>query len=658
MKVSRAYYGRRVREFLRQSPDEVLGIITSNSEFDVDLSQRAAWIKEIEILGSVLLGVDTGFVIFEYVIPRMGHRVDSIILLPHAIVLIEFKVGANSFDRSAIAQVEDYALDLKYFHEESHDKVILPVVVATQSTTSMNRNLNLSEDAVASPLCLATQDLATFIAAVAQFGDGQYVDPERWMKSPYKPTPSIVEAAQKLYRDHTVSDIARNDASAINLERTSGYVGQVIDYAKQTRSKHICLVTGVPGSGKTLAGLTIANSRQKFEEEEHAVFLSGNGPLVLVLQEALARDQYARGLSKSKAEALRQAKTFIQGVHHFRDGALSDDQPPHEKVVVFDEAQRAWSSNQLSKFMNTKRGIVGFDQSEPEFLIEVMDRHQDWAVIVCLVGEGQEIHTGEAGISEWLRALAERFGDWTIHSSPRITEKTYALDIASLQLIKELESGRVSLDESLHLSVSIRSFRSERLSAFVAQLLDNESEEASREFSSLSNQYPIAVTRDLDVARNWVKAHARGTERVGLIASSGAKRLRPSGVWVDYPSDPREWFLNDQFDVRSSNSLEIASTEFDVQGLEIDWSIVGWDGDLRHNGRIFESWSFKGNKWQSVLSEDRRSYLVNAYRVLLTRARQGMIIFIPEGDSEDPTRKPSYYDNTFNYLASLGLPVL
>lgn len=656
MKTNRAYYSASVAEFVAEHPSQVQAMVMQSDTFDLDSRQRSAWLEEIRILQSALNCLQSGHIHLEYTIPRMGKRVDAVLLFDHAVVLIEFKVGMDAFGSGAQQQVVDYALDLKYFHEASHRCLIVPILVATEAHTSMQSRYVVDNDGVAEALCIAPDDLRTHLIELSEMTYDVKIDHERWIQSAYRPTPTIVEAAQVLFREHTVENISRNDASAVNLERTMSTIGSVIDTAKATSTKHVCLVTGVPGAGKTLAGLAIANSRQSFEEEEHAVFLSGNGPLVLVLQEALARDQHDRGLIRTKTEGLRRAKAFIQAIHHFRDDAIAHASPTHEKVIIFDEAQRAWNSEQLSKFMKTKRGQAGFSQSEPEFLLNVMDRHEDWSVVVCLVGEGQEINTGEAGISEWLKVLEHEFSEWHVHTSQRIHADSYARGVDVKHLFENLKPSHVHYDDTLHLSVSVRSFRSERLSAFVESLLENSRETASLHLESFRDVYPIVVTRDLDSARDWVRSRSRGTERYGLVAASGAKRLRPLGVWVDYRNNPIEWFLNDYTDIRSSYGLEIAATEFDVQGLELDWAVVAWDADLRHNGSRFEHWSFRGPRWESVGMPERRQYLLNAYRVLLTRSRQGMVIFVPHGDPIDPTRKHEFYDHTFQYLLDVGIP--
>ena len=432
---------------------------------------------------------------------------------------------------------------------------------------------------------------------------------------------------------------------------TTAAINQIIDECKARRKKAICFITGVPGAGKTLAGLNIANERHQFNEDEHAVFLSGNGPLVAVLQEALARDRAAMH-NVTKEQARRETKSFIQVIHTFRDEALSSLRPPIEKVAIFDEAQRAWDADALMKFMKRKKGVTDFHQSEPEFLISVMDRHADWAVIVCLIGGGQEINTGEAGIAEWLHALREQYPDWEIHLSDRMTDSEY---VGSSDIQRMLGDRAYQVVSSLHLGVSLRSFRSERLADFVKALLDEDAAAARELYGALCLNYPIVLTRDLARAKEWVRSKVRGTERCGLLASSESKRIRALGIWVPSEIDHVGWFLNRKEHVNSSCFLEVPASEFKVQGLEVDYALLAWDGDFRYVKGKFAYYRFRGSCWSRVHQEHRKKYLKNAYRVLLTRARQGLVIFVPEGDMDDETRRPEYYDGTYEYLKSLGV---
>jgi hypothetical protein len=408
-----------------------------------------------------------------------------------------------------------------------------------------------------------------------------------------------------------------------------------------------------------LVGLKVATTHLDEESGSASVYLSGNGPLVSILQEVLARDKIrnekTKGRKLTKGKAKSSVKTFIQNIHHYRDAYLVDQNPPYDHVAIFDEAQRAWHKEQTVKFMKQKKGQHDFDYSEPEFLISCLDRHQDWAVIVCLVGGGQEINTGEAGISEWLNAIKNRFSCWEVFISPNLTDSEYAAS----DVISELqEVTNVTLESDLHLGVSMRSFRAENLSLFIKNLLDLNQEEAIETYSKISEKYPIVLTRDLQKAKEWLRQKARGSERYGLIVSSQAQRLKPFAIDVKSPMNPVHWFLNDKEDVRSSFYLEDVATEFHVQGLELEWACITWDGDLRYSKEGWKTFSFVGSKWQNIHKEERKKYLINAYRVLLTRARQGMVIVIPEGNPEDHTRKSESYDPNFKYLKSLGIPVI
>ncbi len=463
-----------------------------------------------------------------------------------------------------------------------------------------------------------------------------------------------------LYGKHSVAEISRHDAGAMNLSVTSDTIGEIVRESEGKKKKSIIFVTGVPGAGKTLVGLNTATKHIDRKSELFSVFLSGNGPLVQILQEALARDKVRRekvlGKKESKSRALSEVKLFVQNVHHFRDYCLIDkDRPPLDHVAIFDEAQRAWTQEKTADFMKRRKGLPNFTMSEPEFLISCLDRHNDWAVIVCLVGGGQEIHTGEAGIGEWMRALKKSYPHWDVFVSSRLTDSEYGA-----QDILETFPGRkhVVHKDELHLSVSMRSFRAENVSLFVKQLLDLEAAAARETLAAMSKDYPIFLTRDLGTAKCWLRRMARGTERYGIVVSSYAQRLQAHGMFVKAPMDPVHWFLDAKEDIRSSYYLEDVATEFSVQGLELDWTCVTWDADFRHTTDGWSHHNFVGWKWHNIKKEDRRLYQKNAYRVLLTRARQGMVICVPQGSKDDPTRLPGLYDPTFRYLAATGIPIL
>ncbi len=655
---SRAWYGASITEFLQTQPDTVIGRLARNSDFAFLPTQKDAWLAQISLLQSCLVGL-TGSVFFEFNIPRMGRRVDTVLLIGPVVFVIEFKVGESVFERTAVDQVWDYALDLKNFHEASHSVSIVPVLIATGATASASLKLCVDEDKVYRPIPVHAAVLRESIDLVLGTITGQDLDEQRWSCAPYHPTPTIVEAARALYTQHSVEAIARHDAGAQNLLVTSRRIEELVDEAREKGRKLICFVTGVPGAGKTLVGLNIATQRREKEQPTHAVFLSGNGPLVAVLREALTRDEVARRKSQGdnvrKGKVAESVKTFIQNVHHFRDEALIHPGPPIDHVVIFDEAQRAWNMRQTEGFMRRKKNRPGFSHSEPEFLISYMDRHMDWAVIVCLVGGGQEINTGEAGIDTWLDAVISSFPHWHMHISSRLTDSEY---VAGKALEAVSQRKYTHFDDYLHLAVSMRSFRAENVSAFVKALLDCEKQQAQEAFARLADRYPITVTRNLSLAKQWIRTKARGTERFGLLASSKAQRLKPHAIDIRVNVDPVHWFLNAKEDTRSSYYLEDVATEFQVQGLELDWTVVTWDGDLRFNGSGWSFHDFRGDRWCNIANPDNRRFLRNAYRVLLTRARQGMVIFVPPGDAVDPTRSPEFYDSTFHYLNELGIPVL
>ena len=654
------YYKSSIDSFITKSREEIIGQITLSNQFDSNRNQNKSWELQIYILQKALK-VYSGTIFFEFSIPRMGKRVDALVIIQNTVFVIEFKVGETKYHNINIEQVWDYALDLKNFHKPSHNALLVPILVATEanqsylkiSTTSHNDNLLLPIKVNQYDLEKAIQDTLSFFR-----GDRQVLSNE-YAAGSYSPTPTIVEAALNLYRTHTVDEITRSDAEAKNLTETTSLISEVIKKAQDERKKIICFVTGVPGAGKTLVGLKVATSHLDEENGNTSVYLSGNGPLVSILQEALARDKIKnekeKGRKLTKGKARSSVKTFIQNIHHYRDAYLADPKPPYDHVAIFDEAQRAWNKEQTVKFMKQKKGKQDFNYSEPAFLISCLDRHQDWSVIVCLVGGGQEINTGEAGISAWLKAIEERFSSWEVYISSNLTDSEYQAEEAIGSLQKKTV---VELNSSLHLKVSMRSFRAENLSLLVKNILDLDFNSASQTYSALSDNYPIVLTRDVIKAKKWLKEKARGSERYGIVVSSQAQRLKPFAIDVKSPMNPVHWFLNDRDDVRSSFFLEDVATEFHVQGLELDWACVTWDGDLRYSDEGWQSYSFVGKKWQHIHKEERKMYLLNAYRVLLTRARQGMVIVVPEGSTEDHTRKPEFYDPTFNYLKSIGFPVI
>jgi hypothetical protein len=657
--MNRAYYAATSEQFLNDDSSLILGELTKNHQFALEDLQKNAWISQINILKNEITNLPGAHIAFEYAIPRMGKRVDTVIIYSGGIYVLEFKVGEKEYSKAAIEQVLDYSIDLKNFHEQSHSRNIIPIVVATEAAKE-KLVINKYPDGVYFPVKSNQYNIASTILSVSNDIGSDQIDPCEWIDSIYKPTPTIIQAAQALYKGHSVKEISRSDSGAINLGATSNAISEIIEHSKRNNRKSICFITGVPGAGKTLAGLNIANQRHNVAEGEHAVFLSGNGPLVEVLREALARNEVSENKNTdnpvTKKQALTKTNAFIQNIHHFRDDNLQTNRPPIEKVAIFDEAQRAWTLEQTSSFMARKKGIKDFSMSEPEFLISVLDRHKDWAIIVCLVGGGQEINTGEAGLSEWFHAVQKNYHHWDVYVSDKLTENEYMAEKKNIYSL--LPEEQLTIKNELHLSVSVRSYRSEKLSEFVKAFLDLEKEKARDLFKQISSVYPIAVTRNFESAKKWLKDRARGKEGIGVITSSGAYRLKPYGIHVKSKIDPKNWFLNSNDDVRSSGFLEDVATEFDIQGLELDWVCVAWDANLRLSKDKWEFKDFRGTNWQNINDEVRMRYLLNAYRVLLTRARQGMIVFIPEGNCDDVTRLSEFYDPLFNYFVDMCIDTL
>lgn len=683
----RCYYSESIRGFLSRKPDDIVGKLTVASPHQVDNETKSSWLDEIEVLRSVLPDyIDRGSVYFEFDIPRMGRRVDVVLLIGGLLFVLEFKTGTEQINhREAMTQAWDYALDLKNFHEGSIDRLLFPIAVFKSLPRNKKQEVLISyEDGVYFPLLIQYSDLTSCISGIVkQIGGASrkyrfYCDDE-WASSGYSPTPTIIEAATALYSEHTVEEITRHDG---DIDKTINRISQIIKECQSEKKKAICFVTGVPGAGKTLVGLQAAMN--EFRNGKKAVYLSGNFPLVEVLKEALARDYIKRNKEErkrnksiakvTKDDAKSRVKAFIQMIHHYRDNYLvgtkiengevvrdpdffnfhSDrSYVPAENVAIFDEAQRSWTRNELARFMAEKKRIKDFPYSEPKFLVSCMDRQPEWGVIICLVGGGQEINKGEAGLQEWIAALSTTFTDWQVYISNKLDGREY-MNGKILENLSHKE--RIHEEPDLHLSVSMRSFRAEKVSLFVHQLLELDTKGASDTLKEL-DKYPIVLTRSLERAKQWLREHNRGSQRCGLLASSKAERLKAISVNVRYQPNFINWFLEDESDIRSSNRLEDTLTEFKVQGLEIDWAGVIWDIDMpmEKDGQWHHYYLHGGTKWHKINKNINQDYQLNAYRVLLTRARQGMVIVVPEGDLTDSTRDPQLYDTTYDYLKSLGL---
>lgn len=708
VKNPRCLYHSDFLSFLSQSTDSVFGMLCDGYHGDTLTTTREAWKSEIEIMKSVLSALpdQTGQIIFEYDIPRLGKRIDVVLLYRGIVFCLEFKVGESKIFEADVDQVLDYALDLKNFHKFSQEKVIVPILVATKfsdHTTSVQ--MSVYDDRVVNPLVTGETSLLNTIVQVFNRFPNETAVNKDWIISPYAPTPTIVEAAKTLYENHSVENITRHEADQVSTDQTISYILDVIQKSKLNREKSICFVTGVPGAGKTLVGLDVA-VKQTYQgkdtpvEDEGAVYLSGNGPLVAVLTEALAKDNYQkcreRKENKKLSDSRREVGKFIQMIHRYRDNMLAKIKNPVENgvleidpekavklakagygevehVAIFDEAQRSWTHKRLADYL--KRGgtygnklkVPNFPMSEAAFLIWSLDQREDWATIICLVGGGQEINTGEAGISEWIDALNEKFPHWKVYISPKLTEPEYAEGRVNALLA---ENKSVTYSESLHLGVSLRSYRAEKLSAFVHALLAIEPN-AAELYREIKDRYPIVLTRDMKKAREWLHSKVRGTERKGILVTKESARFKPLAIHVLPSGDENavHWFLEDKADTRSSNYLEDAATEIQVQGLELDYTCLLWDADMRYDAGKWRFYRFNGQtKWveqipSSESKQELMKYMLNAYRVLLTRARSGMVICVPFGNAnknpsgfwEDSTRLPEFYDGTYAYLKKIGI---
>lgn len=702
--VNRCLYIATIKKFLEQERMAVLGSLHNNYHGEALTTTDEAWMGEISILQQSLLPWknEDAQIIFEYEIPRLGKRIDVVLLLRGIIFCLEFKVGQKDALQADVEQVMDYALDLKNFHRFSHDKIIVPILIPTKHVSSTKDFYpSVYNDQIYNPLISGAVQLQSLIANVLEHsGATSGVTIDNWIISPYTPTPTIIEAARALYENHSVEDITRHEADKVSTDRTINYILQVIRKSKTQKKKSICFVTGVPGAGKTLVGLEVAIKQTykdgELDKENGAVYLSGNGPLVAVLTEALARDNLkkcvTKGERKNLTDSRREVSEFIQIIHRYRDNMLAKIKNPVENgvveidpdkafylehtgygevehVAIFDEAQRSWTHKRIADYL--KRGgtygnklkVPNFPMSEAEFLIWSLDQREDWAVIVCLVGGGQEINTGEAGITEWIKALNSKFTHWDVYISNNLTDAEYAEGQVNNML---QGNDKVTFANDLHLSVSLRSFRAETLSAFVQSMLVFRSDAADLYKDVVGRNYPIVLTRDMDKARAWLRKQARGTQQTGILVTKVAARFKPLAVHILAQDDDNavHWFLEDKTDIRSSNYLEDAATEIQVQGLELDYACVLWDADMRYEDGIWSFYKFNGkNKWNPENNKDNQKYMLNAYRVLLTRARQGIVICIPKGNNnltqegfpEDPTRLPNFYDGTYEYLKSIGI---
>lgn len=684
----KAYYCNSIPGFILDSSESIVGHLVKHA-FEVGKNDIDAWQNQVHELQNRLekCGIE-GDIIFEYDIKRLGKRIDVIMLIRHMVFSLEFKNGKSVFTAQDAQQAEDYALDIKNFHKESENLYVCPILIATDAQKyHKEQSIDYYPD---KQVYLQRENIETLMPKVNQlidkYGEDETIDFETWFNSPYHPTPTIIAAAVEAYSSHSLSEIANSEAGQADIDKCEAVIARIIDDAKANDKKCLCFVTGVPGAGKTLVGLDIVARNLRKGFENYSAYLSGNGPLVEVLREALKQSTKAQylisgenngvcySLSKKEEELLEDeafkkmsnkdkkryistaVDSLILSSYQFKNEYAETKKPPVDHVLIFDEAQRVWSKEKMFQKHDKREA---FNKSEPQMMMEIMDRHDKWAVLICLVGLGQDIYDGEVGINEWFRCGITEFSDWELYYSPEIFKQNEDRVEVS-ELIRG--SSRCHETKGLHLKTDLRSFRADKLCKYVDALLDNQQKEACNIYSVLTKKYPIYLTRSYSSAKKWLKKQVRGSERCGVLACSSAQRLKPEGIYVPTNIDVKNYFLAPTDDLRSSNMLEVVASEFKVQGLEMDWSIVCWDADLRRleDNTNWDYYRFRGTKWNKRRQSEQQRYLLNSYRVLLTRARQGMVIFVPKGvdPEEDPTRNYEYYDGVYNYLRSCGIKEL
>lgn len=662
-----AYYASNIGEFLNvpvEAIRDALVMASGRQFFSLKRTQGVAWRKQINILRAALSFVrdhiasakDWG-ILLEFSIPRRQRRIDAVILAHNLIVVLEFKSSVSARSRAAARQVEDYALNLADFHLPSQNRRIIPVLVTpgTPDVHPPRRAEWVQSVWHTDPDQLGSALLSAFESCSNP--ENQPLDRLVWERSSYLPAPNIIEAATALYARASVREIAHSHSGVESLTKTTGFILKAAQEAQHNGNKVICFVTGIPGAGKTLAGLNLVHSPEIREEGRPAsVFISGNGPLVKILRAALVMDS-VKNKRETKTDAEYNASAFIQNVHHFVSAHLNPNvtENPPERVVVFDEAQRAWNATRNEKRYPDEGPL--WHVSEPEMILRIMDRHSGWAMVVALVGGGQEINEGEAGLAAWGAAL-EKFPSWRVLASPEALEGGQSV-AGNVLFTGDADKKRVAQEPTLHLDTFVRSPKAEKVAEWVNALLIGKSARAAEIAREFEN-FPVSITRDISTAREWLRSNTRGERRCGLIASSGAARLRAFGIETStgfrhgYPYE--RWFLASPEDVRSSFQLEVVASEFEIQGLELDNVGVCWGGDFVWN-RHSQSWfacTFRGSQWQAVQASERYEQARNKYRVLLTRARRGLLIWVPRGNTSDPTQNVEAMTETADYLRGCG----
>ena len=663
-KKGRAWFRSSLDGLVASSTGSVVGSLAAEAarlRLDPNPETISAWETTIDVLQSVAKELPEELhqrctVLLEFQLPRRRRRIDVVLLAHDLILLIEVKAGAERFDRASSWQAEQYALDLRDFHAGSAGHTIIPILLATNAPNHQRITLDEPSQSVSRVQLLTAKRLARALSTlIERFHDpaAQSIDPASWEDSPYRPTPSIVEAACDLYEGHDVADIKHQESH--NLDLTVDAVVQLVNTCRASRRRAIAFITGAPGSGKTLAGLQVVHDPRIASSAETAgVFISGNMPLVEVIASALSASS-AQLIAERREEMVRRVSTFVQHAYAFRDEyAEHEERTPHEHVILFDEAQRAWDSAQVSRWTRGRS-----TRSEPRLILDIMSRMPGWSVVIAMVGSGQEINRGEAGLAEWGRALLEHHPDWRVLASPIVLPGSPNPPPGGLLFDLPPENGpEVMPEERLHLEMNVRSPRAEKLNTFVDALLDLDLARAQQAVPS--SEFPLALTRSFVSMKQWLHDHGSEDQRYGLVASADARRLRAWGLDTRLLRQDKawpDWFLRNPGDVRSSFQLEVPATNFDCQGLELDWVGVCWGNDFTYDAEsgAWRTRVFRGTRWTNAAGR-RAMYLLNGYRVVLTRARRGQILWIPRSDGSDHTLEPSFLDETADYLIAAGVP--
>lgn len=665
-----AWFAATGAEFLAMSDAAIAGRLAASQmrrRLSGEPTQLAAWEAEAAMLRRLLeaCGGRGWNIALEFDLLRLEKRIDAVLLTDRAIIVLEFKVGATAIANADRAQVADYAQDLYDFHAASRGHPILPIVVATECRAPARAQPPLGLPGIAA---VAEANAAGLTALVERLqaslpAPSRPLDGAGWLQAPYQPVPSIIEAAAMLFARNSVKEIAAARSDAPNLNRTTEAIHRALAAAQAAGERVVVFVTGIPGAGKTLCGLNVV-----FGETRHAgsAFLTGNAPLVAVLREALACNRAGISLERgpsndesrrSRATALRTARhetaAALQNVHKFLADNAHREAAPAERVIVFDEAQRAWDAEQAQR--DTQRRISTLNMSEPAHTLDIMGRHDGFAAVVALIGSGQEINTGEAGLAEWGRVIAQA-GAWQAVAAPSVLRAA-----EPAQRLADSPQPWLTVDPELELAVPMRSVREDSGAAWVDAVLRGARAEAAG-IAAAAPGLPFLLTRSLTAARAGLRALAPGLRRAGFVRSSGARRLRAEGFDAQLlgAQEPVDWFLQRWPDIRASDALEVAATEYACQGLELDVVGLAWGGDLVREGPRWQPRRFSGRDWQRVKGEEETRFIRNTYRVLLTRARYETIIWVPCGSPadapfHDATRPATVYDAIAAFLRDCGI---